>query len=304
MTKVLEARDLVGPIEAAPACVRLAPAPADVADLLHDESRLAASGVASVAEPASLDELRRVMRWHAGQRHRITVSGARTGVTGGAVPDATTHLVSTDRLRGVEAIDLHGGPPTVTVLAGTPLRDLQAHLAAHAPGWMLPLDPTEASASLGGMVATNAAGSRGFRFGATRLWVSGLTVELASGCTLEVRRGRDRAAGHVVTLVDGDATRSARLPVIPKPATKNSIGYWFFLGGDVLDLFVGSEGTLGVVSEVTLQLMPATERRLAPSTSSNCCASPPACAPRPWSSSIPVRTRWHWRPASRKWPGC
>ena len=108
------------------------------------------------------------------------------------------------------------------------------------------------------MVATNAAGSRAYRFGATRDWVVGLTVELASGRTLALRRGSDRAAGDAVTLADGGERRTAHLPAIPKPRTKNSIGYGFVPGGDVLDLFIGSEGTLGVVSEVTFRLTPAT----------------------------------------------
>jgi D-lactate dehydrogenase (cytochrome) len=263
MIGVFDARDLTGPVTAAPACVRLAPPVADAADLLHDESRLAASAVASVAEPASVDELRRVLRWHAAEGHRVTVSGARTGVAGGAVPDATTHLVSVARLRGLVDLDVNANPPWVRVLAGTPLRDLHAALATRAPGWTLPLDPTETGASLGGMVATTAAGSRAFRFGATRDWVVGLTVELASGRTLELRRGDDRAAGDAVTLVDGEERRTAHLPAIPKPRTKNSIGYGFAPGGDVLDLFIGSEGTLGVVSDVTLRLAPATEPRLA-----------------------------------------
>jgi len=263
VSHVLSARDLTGPVTSQPASVRLAPPAADVADLLHDESRMAASAVASVAEPATLDELRQVLRWHADHGHPVTVSGARTGVAGGAVPDASTHLVSTARLRGVVELDLKADPPVVRALAGTPLRDLQAYLASHAPGWMLPLDPTEANASIGGMVATNAAGSRGFRYGATRDWVVGLTVELASGRTLTLSRVADRADGDQVTLADGDSTRVAHLPAIPKPRTKNSIGYGFAPGGDVLDLFVGSEGTLGVVSEVTLRLMPATESRLA-----------------------------------------
>ena len=94
------------------------------------------------------------------------------------------------------------------------------------------------------------------RFGATRDWVVGLTVELASGRTLALRRGSDRAAGDAITLADGDDRRTAQLPAIPKPRTKNSIGYGFVPGGDVLDLFVGSEGTLGVVSDVTFRLTP------------------------------------------------
>ena len=63
--------------------------------------------------------------------------------------------------------------------------------------------------------------------------------------------------------MDGDDRCTAHLPAIPKPRTKNSVGYGFEPDGDVLDLFVGSEGTLGVVSEVTFRLMPAAESRLA-----------------------------------------
>ncbi len=262
MAAPLHARDLTGGVSTMPACVRVSPAPGDVADLLRDESRMTAPGVASVAEPSSVDELRQVLAWHGSQGHAVTVSGARTGVAGGAVPELTTHLVSVAKLRGVTAIDLTSTPAIVRALAGTTLRELQAALAEKARGWALPLDPTEAGASVGGMVATNAAGSRAYRFGATRDWVHALTVELASGRTLQLTRGADRADGDAVTLADGD-TRTAHLPAIPKPHTKNSIGYGFMSGGDVLDLFIGSEGTLGVVSEVTFRLMPVTESRLA-----------------------------------------
>lgn len=263
MAHVLGARDLTGPIETPPAVVRVAPPSADVAELLRDESRLSAATVASSADPATVAALRQVLRWHAGLGHAVTVSGARTGVAGGAVPDVDSHLVSVARLRGVTTLDLDSEPPTVSALAGTTLRELQNELATRAPGWALPLDPTEAGASVGGMVATNAAGSRAYRFGATRDWVVGLTVELASGRTLELARGRDRADGDAVTLDDGGDIRTAHLPGIPKPHTKNSIGYCFAPDGDVLDLFVGSEGTLGVVSAVTFRLMRADEQRLA-----------------------------------------
>ena len=116
-------------------------------------------------------------------------------------------------------------------LAGTTLRELHADLATRAPGWTLPLDPTEAGASLGGMVATNAAGSRAFRFGATRDWVVGLTVELASGRTLDLRRGPTAPRATPLTL-DGRrrSRRTTHLPAIPKPHTKNSIGYGFAPG--------------------------------------------------------------------------
>jgi D-lactate dehydrogenase (cytochrome) len=260
----LAARDLVGSVPGTPACVRLAPEAAEVADLLRDESQMSASAVASVAEPTTVDDLRRVLRWHADHGHTVTVSGARTGVAGGAVPaSADAHLVSVARLRGVVAIDLTANPATVRVRCGTTLRELQAELTAKARGWALPLDPTETGASVGGMVATNAAGARALRYGATRDWVVGLTVELASGRTLELRRDADRADHGEVTLDDGEDTRVIRLAPIAKPATKNSIGYGFTASGDIVDLIIGSEGTLGVVSEVTFRLVPVTESRLA-----------------------------------------
>src|SRR4029453_7305580 len=124
MTGFLEARDLtIGLVTGVPSCMRLAPDPASVAELLHDESRTTAEAVASVAEPATLDELRSVLRWHAAHGHRVTVSGARTGVAGGAVPDPSTHLVSVGRVGGLVALDLHASPATVCVLGGTTLRE-------------------------------------------------------------------------------------------------------------------------------------------------------------------------------------
>lgn len=250
-------------VTAPPACLRQAPDPGDVADLLHDESRTTARRIASAATPGTLEELRAVMRWHAQHGHVVSVSGARTGVTGGAVPVEDSHVVSLQALRGVVSLDVAADPPEVTVLAGTTLRELQGELAARAPQLALPLDPTETSASLGGMVSTNAGGARTYRFGATRDWVVALTVELASGATLSLRRGRDRADGTRVVLHDGGEARELVLDAIPKPRTKNAIGYGFTPGGDVLDLFVGAEGTLGVVSTVTLRLMPQQEERLA-----------------------------------------
>lgn len=245
-----------------PASILLNPALDTIADLLHDESKMEAAGVASVAVPETIDELRRVMRWHASRSHRITVSASRTGVAGGAVPDEGTHLVSVAALRGVVEIDAVAEPPCVTVLAGTTLSELNAHLAREQPGLVFPVDPTETTASIGGMVSTNASGARSYRFGAMREWVLALEVELASGNTLELRRGREVADGDRLALRDGDAVRVLPVRDIPKPPTKNAIGYAIAPGGDAVDLFVGAEGTLGVVSVVTIRLARMKESRI------------------------------------------
>ena len=125
--------------------------------------------------------------------------------------------------------------------AGVPLRDLQT--AAQRTGQFYPPDPTENSAFLGGTIATNASGSRSFRFGATRRWVQALRVVLADGRPLAVARG---------SAIDFDPGTT------PLPAvTKNTAGYLLRPGMDWVDLFVGSEGTLGVVTEARVGLLPA-----------------------------------------------
>jgi FAD/FMN-containing dehydrogenase len=121
--------------------------------------------------------------------------------------------------------------------------------AAAKSGQFYPPDPTEDSASLGGTIATNASGSRSFLYGDTRRWVRGLRVILASGEVLALRRGEKPPFV---------------LPVVPAPATtKNTAGYYLRSGMDYLDLFIGSEGTLGVVVEAELGLLPVPKSLLA-----------------------------------------
>ena len=258
----LRAERLVTSPEAPPAAVRLSPPAEAVGEYLHDESKWSAAQVASLAVPASLAALREVMAWHASRGHVVAVSGSRTGVAGGAVPAEGAHVVSLAALRGVLRVDVDADAPTATVLGGTWLRELTEHLAAHHAGLAFPVDPTEASASIGGLVSTNAGGARSFRFGSMRGWVEGLTVELPSGATLALRRGAARAPDGVLALDDAGARRTLHLAPIPKPATKHAIGYGFGPEGDPIDLWIGAEGTLGVVSTVTLRLLRVRGARL------------------------------------------
>jgi FAD/FMN-containing dehydrogenase len=124
--------------------------------------------------------------------------------------------------------------------AGAPLQ--QIHDAAAARGLFFPPDPTEWSASIGGVIATNASGSRSFRYGPARRWIESLEVVMASG---EVRRFcRGEAVDFDVPAVGGPQTR------------KNTAGLELWPGMDWIDLFTGSEGTLGVVTEASLRLLP------------------------------------------------
>ena len=165
----------------------------------------------------------------------ITLAGAGTGVTGARVPQGGWVL----SLEKLTRLEIHSGYAVVG--AGVILGDL--HAAAQASGQFYPPDPTETSASIGGTIATNASGSRSFKYGATRRWIERLRVVLADGRVLDVGRG---------DAIDFDPG------TIPLPeVTKNTAGYLLRAGMDWIDLFAGSEGTLGVVTEARLRLLPA-----------------------------------------------
>lgn len=171
----------------------------------------------------------------------MTIAGAGTGLTGGRVP-LGGWVVSLEKFKRLEV-----EPGYAIAGAGVLLRDL--HAATESTGQFYPPDPTETGASIGGTIATNASGSRSLKYGATRRWIEGLRVILADGRIMEVGRG------HAINFDCGS---------IPLPSvTKNTAGYLLHPGMDWIDLFAGSEGTLGVVTEARLRLLPARRAVLA-----------------------------------------
>lgn len=196
-----------------------------------------ASGFRGHAErvfaPADEAGVAAVLRDASARAVPVTIAGAGTGLTGARVPFGGWVL----SLEKLDAIEIRAG--LAVVGAGALLADL--HAAAQRTGQFYPPDPTETSASIGGTIATNASGSRSFLYGATRRWIDGLRVALADGRVMDVNRG---------DAIDFD------LGTIPLPAvTKNTAGYPLRTGMDWIDLFAGSEGTLGVVLEARLRLL-------------------------------------------------
>src|SRR4030095_6720401 len=177
--------------------------------------------------------------------------GAGTGTVGGRVAFGGV-VLATDKLNQIKGInDKHA-----TVEAGVILSDIQQ--AFEREGLLYPPDPTERGCFLGGNVATNASGARTFKYGPTRNYINRLQVVLADGEVLELRRGECRAeAGRIrVQLPSGRAIEPA-LPTYQMPQTrKNASAYFVAPDMDVIDLFIGSEGTLGVVVEVEARLLP------------------------------------------------
>jgi len=209
------------------------PVPADSPYLLD------ASGFSGTAErvliPASEEEVCAFVREADAAKVPLTIAGAGTGVTGGRVPQGGW-VISMERLNPIE---IQTG--FAVCGAGALLQDLQT--AAGPSKQFYAPDPTEWGASIGGTIATNASGSRSFQYGDTRRHVRALHVVLASGELLRLRRGEKPPFA---------------LPAIAAPdTTKNTAGYFLRPGMDYLDLFIGSEGTLGIVTRAELQLLPA-----------------------------------------------
>lgn len=226
----------------------LAPAPVRdgeaLATRLTDASRFPGGHASTLVSPRTLGEVAYAVR----EATALLPIGAQSSLTGGATPRGgqllDTSQLTTLRLEGDEAV----------VGAGVSLLELESFLAEH--GAYYPPIPTYTGALVGGAVSTNAAGAATWKYGSTRPWVRGVTVVLASGDVLELRRGEVRAAdGEFVIETSAGELRvpvpSYTMPDVPK----RSAGYHAEPGMDLVDLFVGAEGTLGVLVEVRLRVV-------------------------------------------------
>ena len=218
----------------------------DVAGFLEDAAHYPGGHALAVAFPRDEAEVAAFVRGAA----RVLPIGAQSSLTGGATPMGEL-VLSTSRMNAVG--DLAGD--RITLQPGVVLTTLREVL--DSAGRAYPPVPTFEGATVGGVVATNAAGAATFKYGVTRDWVRGLTVVLASGEVLDVEREQVRAAdGRFVIETPGGEivvpVPSYRLPRVPK----HSAGYHAARDLDLVDLFVGSEGTLGVVTSVTLDVLP------------------------------------------------
>ena len=173
----------------------------------------------AVVKPRTTDDVATTLRLCNAARQRVVVQGGLTGLAGGATPQPGEIVLSLERLTGIEELDRNA--QTLTVRAGTPLQTVQQ--AAADAGLLFPLDlGARGSCTVGGNIATNAGGNQGIRFGMMRNLVLGLEAVLADGT--------------VVSSLN--------------KMLKNNAGY------DLKQLFIGTEGTLGVVTRAVLRLQP------------------------------------------------
>ena len=215
----------------------------EYADFLHDESRRVGRAE-RIVFPQSNEDVREALRMAASNHWPVTVQGGRTGITGGSVPDGGL-VLNLSRMNSIGGIQ----GDHMAVQPGATLGEI--HAAIQNPSLFFPSDLTETTASIGGMVACSASGARSFRYGSVRNWIQTLEVVLADGETVRVERGMHKACGLDFKL----GCISGKLPDIRQPAVKSAAGYFIQPDMDLVDLFIGAEGTLGVVTEITIRLL-------------------------------------------------
>jgi D-lactate dehydrogenase (cytochrome) len=206
--------------------------------------------VASEVEAAAF------LRATAARELKVLPQAARSSLTGGAIPQGEI-VVNVEALRAAGPLQRTSGGARATFGAGLRLRELQETVAAE--GFYYPPVPTYQEAMIGGSASTNAGGAATFKYGVTREWIQGLRVLLFNGDLLTIERGQAVARpgeSFRIRLTDGDEL-AVPVPDYRLPDLKKiSAGYYAADPLDLVDLFVGSEGTLGLITAVSLELVP------------------------------------------------
>jgi D-lactate dehydrogenase (cytochrome) len=214
-----------------------------IAPYLRDASNYSGGKAEEVLIPENMDELVSALK---NDLRPVTIAGAGTGLTASRIPSEGI-VISLERFNELGAVkdgEIWVGP-AVTLL------NLQGHL--NNTPWFYPPNPTETNASIGGTLSTNASGSRSYKFGVTRNFVDAADCILVDGRRVLVKRG------HKITdplyMDDGSEIGFPDIKYT-SPNCKNAAGYYVQPEMDWLDLFVGSDGTLGIFVNICLKLLP------------------------------------------------
>ena len=253
------------------------PVDPDYLEYLRDESRL--SGEAeSISFPTSERQIIEIIKLLTDRQVPLTVQSGKTGISGGGVPRGG-HILNLGRMnkfvglrREAKAdrylLRLQPGALLSQINEAAALKEfgsegwdgesLKALDAFRESGpFFFPPDPTETSAAIGGMTASDASGARSFSYGPTRRYVESMRMVLVDGSSLELKRGLQRASGLSFGLeTEQGGVLTGSLPAYRMPATKNTAGLYTKPDMDLIDLVIGSEGTLGITTEIEIVLIP------------------------------------------------
>jgi D-lactate dehydrogenase (cytochrome) len=206
-----------------------------------------------VYSPKNVSEIQQIIKKCSDENILVTCQGARTGLTGSGIPEGGV-VISSENLN---KINFDEKTKKVICGAGVIHKDLDDFLSER--GFFLPPNPTETLSMISGNVGTNASGSRTYKYGAIRNWVSALSLVLPSGEVLRLKRDDDSQKsvnGKINLKSDGGEEYEINVAGIGMPEIKHAAGYYLKKDMHAIDLFIGAEGTLGFIFEIELETWP------------------------------------------------
>ncbi len=215
--------------------------PQTISPYLQDASNYLGGTAEKVIIPESTDELSSFLKTNKGL---ITVAGAGTGMTASRIPESGC-IISLERFDSMGTIE------NGFIDVGPAVSLAKIYEKLDTTKYFYPPNPTESLASIGGTLATNASGSRSYKFGVTRDHVIEADIVLTDGTLITLKRG---VTVNKPLKLPGD--RKVLFPEIKykSPVCKNAAGYYVRPNMDWLDLFIGSDGTLGIFTRIRLKL--------------------------------------------------
>jgi len=241
---------------------------------LMDESKL--NGTADwLFFPKSESEIVSILDFLRNNRIRTYVSAARTGIVGACVPTSGS-VLSLEKMNKMIGFgfDKNKKHYFIRVEPGITLNEINDKLIKKEidaiqeltpvaiknfkeirEQFRYPVDPTEMSATIGGTVATNASGARTLKYGPTREWIKGLRVILSSGEILDIQRGEcfaSKEGRFLIKKADGGELHFKIPNYIFNTSVKNAAGIYSKPNMDLIDLFIGSEGILGIITQIDI----------------------------------------------------
>ena len=240
---------------------------------LIDESKISGGKAEWLFFPDNEQEISTIVKKMREQGQKITISAARTGIVGSAVPfgGAVMVLERMNKLLGI-GLDEDTKRWFVRVQPAISLREINDFLKSkkfildqsipqeknipQKPSegytYYYPVDPTEMTASIGGTIGANASGARTFKYGATREWVKRIRIILATGEVLDISRGKYNAKDGEFIIQSENRKYIVNIPTYKMPNAKNAAGLYAKPNMDLIDLFIGSEGIFGVITEAEI----------------------------------------------------
>ncbi|PIU50951.1 FAD-binding oxidoreductase [Candidatus Desantisbacteria bacterium CG07_land_8_20_14_0_80_39_15] len=224
----------------------------EIIGYLEDSSNFCEGKAEAVYIPENEDEIVEIVKECAAKKMPLTISAGGTGTVAARIP-LQGAILSIEKLNKIIGIDKE--KKTATLQSGVIINDFLK--ALEAGNLFYPPFPTERTAFISGNISTNASGEYSYRFGSTRKYVKRIRIVLSTGRVLEIPRGKYFADSNGYIEVSGLEEKIVSVPNYISPSVKSSAGYFSRPGMDLIDLFIGSEGTLGVITEVDVELIPA-----------------------------------------------